>query len=578
MFVFIFALPLIAALLCMALNRIAPTRWLGIGAAGALLLAAGALLLAPSPLVLPTRIWAAPGEQPVHLALAFDAASRPFALLALCGGALALLALALALPRDLRGFGGLFVALLLALLAVVAGLANQEPVLLPFAWALAALLGFVALRASGTITSVGALPLGLLAGLTSALLLVGATLVPAVATPGAALGPAALACWTLVGLLAFGAPPFHAVFDEPAEAPAALVGVLLPLGLPLLGGYTLIRFAATQWASVPPTWRMAWTLLGLLALLACAAGATGTTRVRRMIGWQFSAQIGLVLISIGLGGDQPSPALAAGLLVNAAITTLVCYLAMIVLERRAGTDDLEAIGAHGPLLLPGLAFLLAAASAVGCPGTWGWWAQSALFEHIRATASWLTAPLLAGSVLRALAYVAPLAAFWRVADARPPAGALPRRGWPTLLALLCPVVAVLPLLAWGIVPQRAWGGWLAGFQQTGAVPPPGALAQIGSGLAVLVLVALPALSMRGRTRYAPVDQDVQNVALLIPQALGYSLRGLIGFGAPDGLFRSIWAGLLNFSRATARLLSLFEQRYYLAGLTIAVIIVIMLMI
>ncbi|MFL5803567.1 MAG: proton-conducting transporter membrane subunit [Roseiflexaceae bacterium] len=574
MFAFIFALPLIAALLCMALNHIVPTRWLGIGAAGALLLAVGALL-APSPTPLSVQTWAVPGEQPVSLVLAFDMTSRPFALLALGGGALALLALALALPRDLRGFGGLIAALLLVSLAVVIGMANQEPVLLPFAWALAALLGFAALRASGTIGGAGALPVGLLAGLVSALLLVGATLAP----DATASGPAALVCWTLVELLTLGAPPFHAVFDEPAEAPAALVGPLLALGLPLLGGYTLLHFAATQWATAPLTWRMAWTLLGLLAVLACAAGAIGTTRVRRLIGWQLSAQFGLVLISIGLGGDQPPLALAAGLLVNAAVTTLACYLAMIVLERRAGTDDLEIIGAHGPLLLPGLAFLLAAASAVGCLGTWGWWVQSELFERARSTAPWLIAPLLAGDVLRALAYVAPLAAFWRMAEARPLVGVSPRRGWPTLVAMLCPAVAVLPLLAWGVAPELAWEGWLAGFQRAGATPPlPGALARFGSGLAALALIGLPLLATRGRTRRAPVDQDVRNTALLIPQALGYSLRGLIGLGAPDELFRAIWAGLLNFSRAAARLLSLFEQRYYLAGLMIAVIIVIMLMI
>jgi multicomponent Na+:H+ antiporter subunit A len=578
MFAFTFALPLIAALLCMALNRIVPTRWLGIGAAGALLLAAGALL-APSPIALSVQTWALPGEQPVRLALAFDMTSRPFALLALGDGALALLALALALPRDLRGFGGLFAALLLVLLVVIIGLANQEPVLLPFAWALAALLGFAALRASGTTGGAGALPIGLLAGLSGALLLVGAALAPDTATPGAALGPAGLACWTLVGLLTLGAPPFHAAFDELAEAPAALVGALLPLGLPLLGGYTLLHFAATQWAAASPIWHMAWVLLGLLAVLACAAGAAGTTRVRRLISWQLSAQLGLVLISIGLGGDRPPLTLAAGLLANAALTTLACYLAMIVLERRAGTDDLELIGAHGPLLLPGLAFLLAAASAVGCPGTWGWWAQSTLIGWARSTAPWLIAPLLAGDVLRALAYIAPLAAFWRVAEARPPAGAPPRRGWPTLVALLCPAVVALPLLAWGVAPELAWEGWLAGFQPASiALSSLGPMARVGSGLAALVLVGLPILAVRGRPRRAPVDQDMRNTGLLIPQALGYSLRGLVELGTPDELFRSIWTSLLSFSRVVARLLSLFEQRYYLAGLMIALIIVIMLMI
>jgi multicomponent Na+:H+ antiporter subunit A len=576
MFALIFAIPLIAALLCMALNHIAPTRWLGIVAALALLLAMGTLLLAPSPLALPMRTWVAVGEQPVSLVLTFDALSRPFALLVLGGGAVALLALALALPSDLRGFGGLFAVLLLAQLTVVASLANQEPVLLSFAWALVTLLGFAALRAGGAPGGTGALPLGLLAGLVGALLLVGATL----ATSDTPIGPVALSCWTLLGLLAFGAPPFHAIFDEAAEAPAALMGALLPLGLPLLGGYALLQFPAAQWVAVSPAWRMVWVLLGLLTWLACAAGALGTTRLRQLINWQFSAQLGLVLICVGLGGDQPPLALAVGLLVNAVITTLVCYLAMAVLERRAGTDDLEAIGAHGPLLVPGLAFLLAAASAVGFPGTWGWWAQSSLYEQARSTAPWLVAPLLAGVALRALAYVAPLAAFWRSNEGQLPADMPARRSWPTLLALLCPVVAVLPLLVWGIMPQIAWDSWLAEGQRAGVVPPPASmLAQIGSGLALLVLVGLPALAIRGKKRYASIDQeDVRNAALLTPQTLGHSLRGLSAIATPINIFSAVWAGLLRVSGAMARLLSLFEQRYYLAGLTLAVIVVIMLMI
>src|SRR6185436_13771104 len=112
------------------------------------------------------------------------------------------------------------------------------------------------------------------------------------AAPAALATPAILVCWTIVTLLALGAPPFHAPFDEPAAAPAALAAALIPLGLPLLGGYALIRFATAQGESgLSPTWRLIWALLGLLALLLCAAGALNTTRVRQLIGWQFSAQI-----------------------------------------------------------------------------------------------------------------------------------------------------------------------------------------------------------------------------------------------------------------------------------------------
>jgi hypothetical protein len=572
MFILIFALPFAVALLCLGLNRVVQTRWLGLAAAGALLLAAGALLLAPQPLALPERIWATLGDYPVRMALTLDAAGRPLALLALAGGALALLALALALPPDLRGFGGLFAALLLALPATVAGIANQEPLLLPFAWALTALLGFAALRASGAQAGSDTLPISLLGGLGGALLLLAA------ATPGVPSGFVVLACWTLAGLLACGAPLFHATFDEPAAAPAALAGALLPLGLPLLGGHALIRFVANQWDTIPPTWRTAWVLLGLLTLLASAAGAAGTTRMRQLIGWQFSAQMGLVLMSVGLHRDLPPLAAPVGLLINAALTTLACYLATAALERRAGTDDLAEIGAHGPLVLPGLAFLVAAASALGFPGAWGWWGYRELLAAARSEASWLIPPLLAGSALRVLAYAAPLMAFWRTSETHSP-----RRGWPTTVALLCPAVAVLPLLAWGVAPQLALNGWharLLDMVRTDIPPaaPPDAPTQIAAGLAALALLALPILGLRGRQRRAPSGQEPRNAALLTPEALGQSLRGLAWFGNPISLYRIIWGGLLGLSRGATRLLGLFEQRYYLAGLMIAVIVVVMLMI
>ena len=572
MFILIFIPPFVAALVCLGLNRIAPTRTLGIFAAGALLVPTFAVLLAPQPLALPERLWATLGDYPVRLALVFDAVGRPLALLALGGGALALLALALAIPPDLRGFGGLFALLLLALLTTVAGIANQEPLLLPVAWALAALLGFAALRASGAQVGSDTLPASLLGGLAGTLLLLAA------ATPGVPPSFVAPACWTLAGLLAFGPVLFHATFDEPAAAPAALAGALLPLGLPLLGGYALIRFVATHWDAIPPTWRTAWVLLGLLTLLACAAGAAGTTRIRQLIGWQFSAQMGLVLLSFGLHNGLSPLALPVGLLINAALTTLAGYLATAALERRAGTDDLAEIGAHGPLVLPGLAFLVAAASAVGFPGAWGWWSYRELFDAARSEGFWLIAPLLAGNALRVLTYAAPLMAFWRMSEA--PA---PRRGWPTTVALLCPAVAVLPLLVWGVAPQIAWNGWQAKLLDViktdiPQAAPPDTPTQIAVALAALALLGLPILGLRKRRRCAPVGQEPRNAALLTPEALGQSLRGLAWLGNPTSLYRTIWSALLGLSRGTTRLLALFEQRYYLAGLMIAIIVVVMLMI
>jgi formate hydrogenlyase subunit 3/multisubunit Na+/H+ antiporter MnhD subunit len=569
-----FALPFVAALLCLGLNRLVATRWLGIGAAVGLGLAAVALLGAPQ-LALPELTWATLGGQTVRLAIAFDAASRPLALLALCGGALALLTLALALPTDLQGFGGLFAALVLVVLAIVTGLAIQEPLLLPFAWSLAALFSFAALRASGTTMEAERLPIGLLAGLSGALLLIAAALLPVATLSGVSRTSAALLCTTCVALLAFGAPLFHAHFDEAAAAPAALVGILLPLGLPLLGGYILIRSIAMATAAVPPVVRTAWALLGLLIVLASAASATRATRLREILGWQLSAQLGLMLIAVAQTDEVLPHAGALALLANAALTSLAGFLAVAVLERRAGTDDLAELGTPGTLVLPGLVFLFSAASALGVPGTWGWWLHSDLIAQIRTAMPWLVAPLLAGSALRALAYLAPLAAFWRGA-------AETRRVRSPGAAQAGALLAALPLLLWGCVPQLAWSGWLLAaqgvFGETAQVPPPRLPQQIAVTVAAVALVGLPLLALRGRTRCNTTGPETQSDELLTPQALGQSLRGLSWLANPVGVFGGIWTGLLRLSQGVARLLALVEQRYYLAGLMIAVIIIIMLMI
>src|SRR5215212_1944070 len=129
MLTYFFALPLIAALLCLALSDRVPARRLGIGAAVTLLACGVALLSARMtgqlPLTLVDRAWLTLDDRVFTLALVCDTGNSGFMLLALGGGGLALLALALAVPPTVRGFGGLFASTLLALVVVVAGLANR---------------------------------------------------------------------------------------------------------------------------------------------------------------------------------------------------------------------------------------------------------------------------------------------------------------------------------------------------------------------------------------------------------------------------------------------------------------------
>lgn len=584
MLAFAFMLPLVAALLCLALNRFAPTRWLGMGAAAATLLAALALLAArvqgDLPLALPEWVWAMSDNQPVRLALQFDAASFPLAVLALAGGALGLFSLALTIPAGLRGFGALFAAALLSLLAAVVGMAIQEPLLLPFAWAMAALSGFMAMRASGTTIASGTPRAGLLMGLLGALALLAAMLLAGIAAPAAPIFPIVFACWALAILPALGGPPFHTAIEELAEAPAALAGVLLAIGLPLLGGYTLIRLAAAN--PLPADWRLGLTLLGLLTLLVCAAAAHGTPRLRSLLGWQFSAQLGLVLVAVAQGGLALAVA-APALLLNAALSTLAGYLAVGVLAYRAGVDDLFALRLPERLLAPMIAFLIAAASAVGLPGTWGLWGRRWLLDALLVAAPWAVGPLLAGSALMALAYVAPLAAFLR--PARSPASArFFSSGWFVIATLICPLIAVIPLLLLGVAPQLAWLGWLEAAQPVLAPPAPAppslpdVSAQFAYAAAALAIVALPLLAGRGRARAAATDPEMQGGGVLPPEALGQSLRGLAWFGEARGMFEGLWAGLLGLSRLIAGGLAIFERRYYLAGLVIALLIVMLLFI
>jgi formate hydrogenlyase subunit 3/multisubunit Na+/H+ antiporter MnhD subunit len=579
----ILILPLLAAAICLVLNRRVASRWLGAAAAASLLVAALLLLAArlrgELPLVLLDHDWLVIAGEPIRLLLRFDANGWPLALLALLGGAGALAALAAALPGDLRGFGGLLAALLLAPLATVTGIANGEPLLLPFAWTAAALAGFVALRSSGALTDSDAPLTALTVGLVGALLAFTAAVAGRAADPGSApLGVALVAAGGLA-VLALGAPPLHAAVGSAAEAPAALAASFVALGLPLLGGYALLDFAASLGPIAGDGWRAALLALGALALLAGAAGAARATRMRRIVCWQLSAQSGAVLIAAGLG-DRALAAAAPALLANTALTTLAAFLALAVLERRAGTDDLTALGGHGPFLLPGLALLVAGASAVGVPGTLGFWGKLWLVDELLRGAPWVTPLLLAGSALLALSYVAPVAAFWRRAGA---SEAEPGGGAQLLPSALAATVA-LALLVAGAAPGLLWRYWLMDATAIltpdvapQAPPLPEGAAQIATTLAALALLGFPLLA-RGGARRRQTDAAMEAAGAIPPTALGHSLRGLAWAAAPDSALARVWEATQQLSRGAGTLLALFERRYYLAGLLIAMIVVILIFI
>jgi formate hydrogenlyase subunit 3/multisubunit Na+/H+ antiporter MnhD subunit len=573
-----FGLPLAVALLCMALNQLAATRTLGLAAAASCA-AMGATLLAAHGRgeTLPVRAWSVTDTHAIRLALELDGLSLGLGLLVCFGGALALAALALALPSKLRGFGALFATLLLALLTTLIGLMLQERALVPVAWALTTILTFGALRSSGAQPADPPLPLGLLAGLVSALALLGASMSLISQAPTDPPTTVVLVSWTLAAMLAFGAAPLHGTLDEITAAPTGLAAPLLGLTLPLLAGVMLLREAAAL-VELTPHWQTALGVLGLLSLLACSAGALRERRAGRLLGWLMSAQMGLLLVALGLPSPVPTTA-GPALLLNTGLTTLTAFLAFEPLERSAGTDHLAELPARGRLLAPGIAMLIAAASAAGLPGTWGFWAHQWLSGAPGATPPGVVPLLLAGRVLLACAYLAPLAALWRAApepsDPAAPPSAVSR------IAQLLPLPSALALLALGVAPQIGWQRWGAAAQQAllpgTSLPPalPGVPAQIICGAAALGLLLLP-LALRAARRRPQRDPE-DRAAIQTPDALGESLAVLAWLGAPSGLFERALEGLIALSRNLRRLLALLEQRYYVAGLILALIGVILLM-
>jgi NADH:ubiquinone oxidoreductase subunit 5 (subunit L)/multisubunit Na+/H+ antiporter MnhA subunit len=227
--------PLAAAVVCLAGSRRLPARPMGLLGAAALLLgllALAALWMRGLPAESGALPWATLGEASISLRLRVDALSAPLLALTLGGGALALIALALAFAPSTRGFGGLFAAVLFALAGTLVTLTSPEGPLLPLGWALVALSGYAGARLAGASEAEGDMPVGIAVSLLAALLLALALLLgvrlgqPGGTAAGMARGGPALVLLLLAGAAASSsaAPPCCglASFLPPPPPPAWL--------------------------------------------------------------------------------------------------------------------------------------------------------------------------------------------------------------------------------------------------------------------------------------------------------------------------------------------------------------------
>jgi hypothetical protein len=568
-----FMLPLIGAVVCLALDRFVAARLTGLGAAGVLFLCTILMIVARLqglPSTVFDQTWLQWGDASFRTTLVIDPLGWLLALIAFIGGALALLGSALAIPPDLRGFGRMFAALIVIPGIAAIGACSLALPVLAFAPGVVGMAWFVALRSSGALPGSDAPLVLALSGSAAALFLLAGLLSD---TAGAASGSSILIVagiliyvWTLCGL-----PPAFGSLAAAHQAPAPLA-LVAPFGLPLIGIAALLRLLPDYLALLEEAHLIVLVAIGILAFVLAATRALWTHSLRQLAAAQFSAQVALIVVCAGCGNDafvHVAPALA----INALLSTLGVGLSIAALERRSGADDVTALTRHpdSALHVATAGLVAAASSAAGIPGAWGFWPRLWLFDALQRTAPWAVALLLAGSSLLALAMLAPLVRFWRAA-------ASSRSQWQAHPGDMLPAFVGAALALMGAAPRAVWDVTLASipeqFALTTGMPRfpalPGSIAVI---IAALILIVAPAALRRLRQRRSPPAEECLT-AVLTPDTTGTALYGLAWLAAP-AIPEIVHVGLARVALLIRQGLAVLGRRYYLAAIVFALIVVIL---
>lgn len=511
-------------------------------------------------------VWGTLNGQPLPMRFVITDQPGFFSLILLLSGAVTAGGLAGTLGRTTRAFGMVFAGLLVLLSGALLTIMSDAPLGALGGLGLAWLGGTImqqATTAHNQEASFGGLALLLLA---LALLVLGAA--PQMAGGQISPGLWLSGCAVLIGLVP--------AWGTTTTAPLLVRAPVTALGLPVLGGYLLLRYATASAA----TWSLRTTflvlVLGVLALLVAAVNALVARRLGSAFGWQLVAQLALIVIVFGTGQPAAGP-MAAGLLAHTIITGTSIALAIGQLERATRGDEFATLPPlPRPLRRAGLAYGLAAISCAGIPPLLGYALRRVvlLLAQVTSAHPWLGPVLLGCSTLLALSYLPTLAAFFRRPAFRSPLTTLDQRGggWP--LALMG------GLLIGGLVPDQAWQLVLGDPSVTAvAVPPPEVL--VSTAVTAFLTLALFGLVNRALRRAQPAAQFMGGEPLdeepgwTLPFAgLRTVLRPLV---LPDELPGRTFGQRVQQQRewlTTFR--QALERRYYLAVVVISLISVLLL--
>ena len=152
-------------------------------------------------------------------------------------------------------------------------------------------------------------------------------------------------------------------------------------------------------------------LLAIAGVLAGSAVAVFQGSVKRLLAWSSIAQLGYMVLGLGIG---TAGGVAASVLhlFNHAVMKVALFLAVANLVYRVGSDALEnlaGLGRRMPWTMG--AFLVAAMSLVGVPLTAGFVSKWYLLRAVLAQGMWPIALVIVVSSLLAAVYM------WRVVNA-----------------------------------------------------------------------------------------------------------------------------------------------------------------
>ncbi len=555
---------LASAILCFLISRVGLTRRMAWFAAGAAALAALTVML-DAPDVSPPDPWLAIGAVPLALPSALPMSERVFAIALLAGGAVGFVFLATSTPQSAEGFGALFGWLLLALAAAFLSL-SVPPLsfLTPLSWGITVVATHGALVTGGGEFAAERLPPHLIAG-GIAVVIVSGLVAALAALPADATPAVGIVFLALVGALALaGAPPFAGARSDFTTAPAMIGALIAGLILPTVG----LGFVARVIPQIPPLTGLSSQLLatvGAFGAFGAAIGALGAGTGRQLLAWHGALQAGVVACAAAI--NEPLAGLAvAALLLALQLHAVAGGLVVATMIRYQENDHLD--GSIARVRLPGigLIWIITTATATGAPLAWSFWGWRWLIEALAAQQVWVIGPLIGAAVLGLASGVPLLLRCWH-------GRASARRFWPEEVLA---AVIVLPLVLAGLAPWLAWPLWLS----WSPFAPPSLPAEPIAWPLVLLVVALGLIGWQAARLPNPYQPGRDREETDVTPAWSGMSDVLGSLTEPANARLALRLIARSLDRASSSLhtaMIIFEQRFYLFGVIIALLAILVLM-